>query len=344
MEEATIVACMVKAGEHVRKGDCLFEIETDKAALEIESPADGVVKEIFSEVGQTLPVGRTLLIIGDKNEKIPAKLLESLKNSTSVNQRNRPVKTLPEPEILADDLLRNLSVGSQQNLENVTLGDSIPMSRLQKITGRKMLASKQQIPAFYLTAKADITDLVNLREKLNESGQVNIPYNAFFVKAVAEAIESFPIMAGRLEDEAICLPEDRRIALAISVPPEVIAPVLKNPDKKNLSQIAQDIQMLVEKARKGKLELTDLEGACITISNLGSFGIDSFIPIVVPGQCSILGIGKITDACMPGDGSFVIRKLVSLTLSVDHRLANGAYAGRFLDMVRKKLEDASNFT
>ncbi|MHC4412731.1 MAG: biotin/lipoyl-containing protein, partial [Planctomycetota bacterium] len=98
MEEATIVTCMVKPGETVRKGDCLFEIETDKAALEIDSPVDGVVKEILADLGQTLPVGRTLLIIGDKDEKIPAELLESLKNSTSADRRSRPDKTLPEPE------------------------------------------------------------------------------------------------------------------------------------------------------------------------------------------------------------------------------------------------------
>ncbi|MHC4413494.1 MAG: hypothetical protein ACYSW6_11100, partial [Planctomycetota bacterium] len=87
-------------------------------------------------------------IIGDKDEKIPAELLESLKNSTSADRRSRPDKTLPEPEIVADDLRRNLSVGSPPNFENVKLGESIPMSRLQKITGRKMLLSKQQIPAF----------------------------------------------------------------------------------------------------------------------------------------------------------------------------------------------------
>jgi pyruvate dehydrogenase E2 component (dihydrolipoamide acetyltransferase) len=342
MEEATIVACMVKPGGAVRKGDCLFEIETDKAALEIDSPVDGVVKEIFSEIGQTLPVGRTLLIIGDKNEKIPTELLESLKNNTSADQQNCSDKA--SPEIVADDLRQNLSVASLQTFENVKLGDSIPMSRPQKIASRKMLISKQQIPAFYLTAKADVTDLVNLREKMNESSTLKIPYNAFFIKAVAGAIESFPIMAGRLDGETICLPENCGIALAISMPPDLIAPVLKNPDKKNLTQIAQDIQALIEKTRDGKLTLTDLEEASITITNLGSFGIDSFIPIVIPGQCSILGIGKITDTCMPSDGNFVVRKLVSMTLSVDHRIANGAYAGRFLDLIRKNLEDTSNFT
>ncbi|HDZ69316.1 MAG TPA: hypothetical protein ENH43_02735, partial [Phycisphaerales bacterium] len=100
---------------------------------------------------------------------------------------------------------------------------------------------------------------------------------------------------------------------------------------------------LIEKAQSNKLELTDLEGGCITVSNLGAFGIESFIPIVVPGQCSILGIGQITDTCVPDNGGFTVRKLMNMTLSVDHKVANGAYAAQFLDYVKNLLEDTSTF-
>ena len=86
-----------------------------------------------------------------------------------------------------------------------------------------------------------------------------------------------------------------------------------------------------------------MEGGCITVSNLGAFGIDNFIPIVVPGQCSILGIGRITDTCVPDDGNISVRKLMNMTLSVDHKVTNGAYAAQFLDFVRKMLEDTSAF-
>lgn len=108
-------------------------------------------------------------------------------------------------------------------------------------------------------------------------------------------------------------------------------------------QISADTQVLIEKARTNSLALTDLEGGCITISNLGAFGIDSFIPIVVPGQASILGIGRITDTCIPSNGNILVRKLMNMTLSVDHKVANGAYAAQFLDLVRKALEDPKNF-
>jgi pyruvate dehydrogenase E2 component (dihydrolipoamide acetyltransferase) len=117
-------------------------------------------------------------------------------------------------------------------------------------------------------------------------------------------------------------------------------PVIKDAHKKTLGQIAIESQALIEKTQNDKLLLTDLEGACITVSNLGAFGIESFIPVVIPGQCSILGIGKITETNVPKKGE---RKLMNMTLSVDHKVANGDYATQFLDLVRKLLETVSTF-
>jgi pyruvate dehydrogenase E2 component (dihydrolipoamide acetyltransferase) len=150
-------------------------------------------------------------------------------------------------------------------------------------------------------------------------------------------------MTGQLAGDTIKLASSFGIGLAIAVPDGIVAPIVKDVNKKNLTQIARDANALIEKARHNKLAPQDLEGGCITISNLGAFGIESFIPIVVPGQCSILGLGQIIDTCVPDDGNIVVRKLMSLTLSVDHKITNGAYAAQFLDFVRKLLQDTSNF-
>jgi len=204
-----------------------------------------------------------------------------------------------------------------------------------------MLKSKREIPCFYLTVRADVTKLVELRTKMNQDGGIKTSYNDFIIKAVAMGLENYPIMTGQLEGENIKLAEAINIGLAISVPDGLVAPILKDVNKKDIKQIAGDSQALIEKARNNKLAPTDLEGGCITVSNLGAFGIDNFIPIVVPGQCSILGIGRITDTCVPDNGNILIRKLMNMTLSVDHKVANGAYAARFLDFVRKQLENGS---
>jgi len=399
MEEGTIVGCLVKVGDEVKKGDVIFEIETDKATLEMESPADGFVKHIFAELEQTLSVGAPLMVMGDKDEDVPQSFIDSLKGdvssgvasesaTTTVTQASpqapiaEPAKAEPSKptgKILASPrakkIAQELSVDlatvtgtgpggkiTEQDVKNAAAtkkavapemagaagepkpGQSIPMNRLQKITAERMLKSKREIPCFYLTVKADVTDLIELRAKLNKNSDVKISYNDFIIKSVATALVKYPLMTGQMEGETIKLPESINVGLAISVPDGLVAPIIKDVNKKDLKQIARDSKALIEKARSDKLALTDLEGGCITVSNLGASGVDSFIPIVVPGQCSILGIGRITDTCVPDGGNILVRKLMNMTLSVDHKVANGAYAAKFLDCVRKQLEDTSTFS
>jgi pyruvate dehydrogenase E2 component (dihydrolipoamide acetyltransferase) len=393
MEEGTIVNCLIKVGDEVKKGDVIFEIETDKATLEMESPADGFVKHILVGVDETLAVGEPLLVLGDEDEDVPQSFVDSLKGGAPAPEAApaaqaapaaEPAKPEPEParpagrimaspraKKLAADLKVDLTTvkgtgpGGKITEEDVNKagagkpskpaapvapaaetrpGQTIPLNRLQRITAERMLRSKQEIPCFYLTVKADVTDLVELRTKLNQAGGVKLSYNDFLVKAVASGLEKFPIMTGQLDGEAIKLAETINVGLAISVPDGLVAPILKDVNKKTVRQISADSLALIDRARGNKLQPTDLEGGCITVSNLGAFGIDNFIPIVVPGQCSILGIGQITETCVPNSGNILVRKLMNMTLSVDHKVANGAYAAQFLDFVRKRLEDPKEFT
>jgi pyruvate dehydrogenase E2 component (dihydrolipoamide acetyltransferase) len=391
MEEGTIVNCLIKVGDEVKKGDVIFEIETDKATLEMESPTDGFVKYILVNIDETLPVGEPLLVLGDKDEDVPQSFVDSLKGGASAAPETaqaapaattapvEPAKAEPAKpagKIMASPRAKKLAADLGVDLAGVTgtgpagkiteqdvkaaagtkpapvaqakvseadikLGQTIPLNRLQKITAERMLKSKREIPCFYLTVRADVTRLVELRTKMNQDGGVKISYNDFIIKAVATGLEDYPIMTGQLEGENIKLAETINIGLAISVPDGLVAPILKDVNKKDIKQIAGDSQALIERARSNKLAPTDLEGGCITVSNLGAFGIDNFVPIVVPGQCSILGIGQIIDTCVPDNGNILVRKLMNMTLSVDHKVANGAYAARFLDFVRKQLENAS---
>jgi pyruvate dehydrogenase E2 component (dihydrolipoamide acetyltransferase) len=398
MEEGTIVNCLIKAGDEVTKGDVIFEIETDKATLEMESPADGFVKHILVEIDQTLAVGEPLLVLGDKDEEVPQSFIDSLEGgapaapseaapveqaapaapqpAAAPSQPAAPagrVIASPRAKKIAGELGVDLTVvtgtgpagkiteqdvkqaaaskltapaapaPATQAQEEVKLGATVPLNRLQKITAERMLKSKREIPCFYLTVKADVTSLVDMRTELNQTSDVKVSYNDFIIKAVATGLERYPIMTGQLAGESIKLAEAINVGLAISVPDGLVAPILKDVNKKDVKQIARDSQALVERARSNKLAPTDVEGGCITVSNLGAFGIDNFIPIVVPGQCSILGIGQITDTCVPDNGNIMVRKMMNMTLSVDHKVANGAVAAQFLDFVRKLLEDTSTF-
>jgi pyruvate dehydrogenase E2 component (dihydrolipoamide acetyltransferase) len=384
MEEGTIVNCLIKTGDEVKRGDVIFEIETDKATLEMESPADGFVKHILVEVGQTLPVGAPMLLIGDKDEEISQNFLGSLtaetaehaekkqNNISSAVSANSAIKsetttrtiasprakklaeemgidltkvtgTGPAGKITEDDVKKASSPKAPSpvaSVGEVKLGDTVPLTKKQRITAERMVESKRNIPCFYLSLRADLTDLVELRSKLNESGQVKISYNDFIIRAVALALQKFPIMTGQLTGAAVKLADTINVGLAVSTLGGLIVPVVKDAHKMDVKQIATVTKDLIEKALNEKLLLTDLEGACITISNLGAFGIESFIPVVIPGQCSILGIGRITDTSVPQKGD---RKLMNMTLSVDHKVVNGDYAAQFLELVKKLLENTSKF-
>ncbi|MBN1393307.1 MAG: 2-oxo acid dehydrogenase subunit E2 [Sedimentisphaerales bacterium] len=338
MEEATIIACRVKLGDKIERGDYIFEIETDKATLEMESPTDGFVKRILGRPGQTVHVGAPLLVLGEKDERVLWGFLDSIKTSVAAQPTRQKIDALVEPPAAADEHIPASGIDNE-----VQVKETIPLTKKQKLTAEKMLQSKREIPSFYLTVRADVTSLVDLRTRLNETAAVKISYNDFFIKAVAIGLHKFPLLTGRLVDDAVKIPDAVNIGLAVAAPDGLVVPVIKDAHKKDLNQIAADSAALIEKAQSGKLLLTDLEGACITISNLGTFGVNSFIPIVIPGQCSILGIGRITDTCVSGNGGVVIRKLINITISVDHRIANGAYAAEFLDFTRKLLEDTSTF-
>ena len=398
MEEGTVVNCLVKVGDEIKKGDVIFEIETDKATLEMESPFGGFVKHILAKVDQTLLVGAPMMILGEKDENVPQSYVDSLLGVKSAPgspavpaaPTAEPAKAAPEPakpagkimaspraKKLADELGVDLAtlkgtgpagkiteVDIQKAAEaksakpapaakaapaptatagEARLGATIALNRLQRITAERMLKSKQEIPCFYLTVKADVTNLVARRAEINATGDVKVSFNDFIIKAVATALEKYPIMTGQLAGNAIKLADAIHVGLAISVPDGLVAPLVKDVNKKSLKQIARDSQALVERARNDKLDLSDLEGGCTTVSNLGAFGIESFIPIVVPGQCTILGVGRITDTCVPDNGNILVRKLMNMTLSVDHKVANGAYAAQFLDFVRTLLEDPKGF-
>jgi pyruvate dehydrogenase E2 component (dihydrolipoamide acetyltransferase) len=309
MEEGTIISSKIKAGQKITKGDVIFEIETDKATLQMESPEEGIIKEILVNEGQTIPVGQTLATVESESKT-------ELKFKPVAKKTSAPK---PQPEL--------------------KLGQKVQLNKFRKLVAEKMLQSKREIPCFYLNVVVDATELVSFREKLNQSGGTKISFNDLIIKAIALGIAKWPIMSGRFEGDSIKLADSIGAGLAISIPEGLIAPIVKDVDKKTIHEIAQYSTDLIERTRNMNLLPDDLDGGCITVSNLGAFGIDSFTPIVVPGQCSILGVGRISDSCKASDGNITINKLMKLTLAVDHRIANGAEAAQFLNFVSELLQD-----
>ena len=382
MEEGTVVSCLVKIGDEIKKGDVIFEVETDKATLEMESPAGGFVKQILAKDGQTLEVNAPMLIVGAEHGEINIELQES---AGKTEQQTNPPSSVAAPaeapvepaaaektgrifasprakakaKKLGIELSTITGTGPggrivetdvsaagpsakakvQQPQPKYKLGQRVPLNRLGKIIAQRMLQSKREIPCFYLNIKVDVTNMVKVRAELNKNGNVKVAFNDFIMRALTLGIQHYPIMTGQIDGDNIQLSDSIGIGLAISVPDGLVAPIVKDTGSKTLTEIAAYSKALIERTQNNKLSPDDLAGGCITLSNLGAMNIDSFIPIVVPGQCSILGVGKITDTCVPSDGGILVRKMMNMTLSVDHKVANGAEAAQFLDFVAKLLAE-----
>ncbi len=363
MQEATLLRMRVQIGDEVAPGDILYEIETDKATVEVESADNGFVRAVLVGAGHTVPVDTPMLILGHAAEDISACLQHlrqgtaAVSSSESITQSPSPVQVIARelgvdlaattpPEairILEADLRHNDSKKSRR-ISEYKLGQKIPLTHLQKVIAEKMVYSKQNIPCFYLNVRVDMTAAISLRNELNGDGKESISFNDIILRALALSIAHYPIMTGKLAGDFIRLADHIDIGLAISTDEGLVAPIVKDCGGKTVQQISLSCRELIERTNNGKLMLDDLEGGCITVSNLGGFGVDSFIPIVVPGQTSILGLGSIQDVVLPGEKGPQVRKVMNMTLSVDHKIVNGAEAAQFLDYVKKMLEHPDGLT
>jgi pyruvate dehydrogenase E2 component (dihydrolipoamide acetyltransferase) len=193
-----------------------------------------------------------------------------------------------------------------------------------------VLESKQTQPCFYLQAKADINQLTKIRRPLSKKLGTKISINDFFVRAIAVAVEKNPLMAGSFKGDHIEIAEGVNISFAVAAVRGLVAPVIKNAHSKNLADISRQMAELIDKARNDKLSLDELSGACITLTVLGMFEIDSFLAIPSPGQCGIVSAGKILEEPVIRDGKAEIRKFIEFGLAVDGRIVSYDYAARFL--------------
>jgi pyruvate dehydrogenase E2 component (dihydrolipoamide acetyltransferase) len=218
-------------------------------------------------------------------------------------------------------------------------GGIIPLTRIQKLIGQRMLESKLSKPCFYIESKADVTELVGMRPRLKKSLGIKITTNAFYIRALAIAAKNYPIMLGIFEGDNIKIAAAINVGFAVNAPHGLVVPVIKDADKKTLAETAYLEKSLTAKARSNKLTLQDLEGKTIALSNLGVYGVDSFFGIVPPLASTILAVGNIIRQVVPADGKAKVRKIISLSLAVDNRIANGNYAARFLNFIIEQLQD-----
>ena len=218
-------------------------------------------------------------------------------------------------------------------------GVVVPLTAMRRIVAERMLTSKQTIPCYYLQMDADMTDLAELRSNLNAGAtDGKISFNDFIVKACALALKAFPQVNSRWVEGGIQRRAAAHVGLAVALDEGLVVPVVRHADTKTLREIARETADFARRARSKKLVPDEYRDGCMTVSNLGMFGIRNFVPVVNPGESTILGLGVIQDRVVHCQGDVGVRKMMSMTLSVDHRLVDGAVGAQFLEMIRDLLE------
>jgi len=215
-----------------------------------------------------------------------------------------------------------------------------PLKGIRAVIAERMLSSSQNTASVTLHSEADITNIVNFRKRLKEIGSNIIPsYNAIFISLAAKALEGYPTMNSLSDSETIISSDEINVGLAVDHVDGLRVVVVKHANQKTLSRIQADLEELIGRVRANSSTLDDLSGGTFTITNLGAYGIDYFTPIINPPQTGILGVGRITEKLVIKDGKIAQRNMITLSLTFDHRIIDGAPAAQFLQMIVTQIEN-----
>ena len=215
---------------------------------------------------------------------------------------------------------------------------SIP-STMRKVIAKRTLEAKQQIPHFYLTVESNVDKLINLRKKINDNNSVKVSFNDLIVKAIGLAMKKNPNTNVYWQNDKIYKLNDIDVSVAVAIEEGLITPIIKNADTKGLNMISNEIRELAKLAKTNSLTPDQYTGGSITVSNLGMFGISEFAAIISPPQSSILAVGKIIKKPIVVDDEVVVGSTLKSTLSADHRVLDGAVAGKLLKDFNDIIED-----
>lgn len=387
---AVLIAWLKKEGDLISVGDCLAEIETDKAIIEFEADEPGVMGEILVNAGAEVEVGAPIAVLLEDSKEVvniqeilsikkdrvdvttpsndlPKEMTNKVDVSVDIHEGKRihasPLaKKLasqeglnlaelsgsgPNGRIVKRDIYEALNNKQKpvpeskqaQKLDTELAYSEIPHSAMRRTIARRMLESKTSIPHFYLRAECNMSNLLALRQQINSNICKRISVNDFVVKAVGTALAELPQMNVSWTDEALLQYENIDISVAVSTERGLITPVIRDVQKKSISQISSSITDLAQRAKEGKLVPNEYQGGSFTVSNLGMFGVSEFMAIINPPQAAILAVGAIEERAVVLDGVIAVAPMMTITLSVDHRAIDGSLAAEWLVVLKKIIEN-----
>ena len=245
--------------------------------------------------------------------------------------------TGPEGRIIKRDIDSNNVINTDSN--NKIDGEASIPSTMRRVIAKRTLEAKQQIPHFYLTVESNVDKLINLRKKINENNSVKVSFNDLIVKAIGLAMKKNPNTNVYWQDDKIYHLNDIDVSVAVAIDEGLITPIIKKADTKGINTISNEIKYLAKLAKNNSLTPEQYTGGSITVSNLGMFGISEFAAIISPPQASILAVGRIIKKPIVVEDEVVVGNALKSTLSADHRVLDGAVAGKLLKDFNDIIED-----
>ena len=304
--EACRLARWLKAeGDSVVQGEPLVEIETGKVTVEVEAPASGTLASIAAAAGDDVALGQSLAFILAEGEAAPGL---------------PPASAAPRPA------------------PATSAGEQAPVGNVWRVMAERLSRSWAEVPHFYLVRDVNTSALRTWRQERRRSGGVVPSVSDILVRVCALALVEHPRMNASWTDGTIRLHPSVNIGLAVAIDDGLIVPVLHGVEQMSLEQITARRTELVDLARSGKLQPEDVAGGTFSITNLGMYGVDAFDAIVNPPQAAILAVGRIADRVVAVKGEPTVQPMMTLTLSVDHRAADGARAAPFLDTLASLID------
>jgi len=381
-ETGKLLSWRKKEGEAISKGEPLLDVETDKAVVEVEAQADGVLAGLKAHEGDVIPVGQTIGWIVAPGEKPPA---EEASAASGRRMDSAPaaapaatasavaapaaapagnVRVSPKArrlakehgvdlglvrgsggdgEISAEDVMAFVAAGGAAAAAAPARAENLQakgratggLTQIARLMAERTAQSWTSAPHFFVTRDIQAAGLLAAREKLGpaieRARDVKLSHTDLLIAAVAHALEKHPLVNASWTGSGIQLHPEINVGIAMAIDDGVVAPAIPATNKKKLGEIAAARSDLTARARANKLRPSDLSGATFTISNLGMYQVDAFTAIIVAPQAAILAVGRIADRVVAVDGKPGIRPIMTLTLSCDHRVFDGARAALFLN-------------
>jgi pyruvate dehydrogenase E2 component (dihydrolipoamide acetyltransferase) len=374
MTEGKIVEWKKREGEWVNKGEILFVFETEKVTFEVEAPQSGFLAKILAQVDQTVPIGEVVgLLIEKEGEKVeltakkPQAIPEGIERQVSEVRIDRidKIKATPMAKKIAKERgldLKSVSASgiggrikrgdveaalnrksSEQILSRIGEGKLVKLSGMRRIIAQKMLASKIETAQTYMTVSVDTTKILESRERLapviKKMTGVHLTITDILMKITSSAISLHPVINTRWTPDGIIWFDAIHMGMAMALEEGLIVPVIWDIGKKSLSETAKARAELVEKGKIGKLTPDEMKGSTFTLSSLGMFGVEEFTANINQPESAILAVGAILDNPVVINKEVVVRPMMKLTLSYDHRVIDGAKAAQFMKSLKGLMED-----